>query len=322
MSAIPMPAAPRTRPYSRETDLLVVIFLTVVVLSILYPSSFYSWDNARAILRNLAFDGIMAVGMMALMISGTFDLSIGSTMSLSGVLAGLLAVKYGWPTPLAMLAGLAGGGVAGLVNGWVVARVRVNAMITTLGTMKAVESSALLIGGPGVSNLPKGFTVLGQTELLGLQLPVWIMLALAAGAHYLLRNSRHFRQIYYVGANVKAARLSGIGVERIQILGFTAMGVIAGASGLLFAARIGTALSTAGTGAELRVITAVILGGASLTGGKGSILGALIGVLFIALVSNALLIMDIPAAWHGWVVGTLLVLAVALDSFQSKARES
>lgn len=321
MSAIPMPA-PRARTYSRETDLLVVIFLTVVVLSILYPSSFCSWDNARAILRNLAFDGILAVGMMALMIAGTFDLSVGSLLSLAGVVAGSLAVKHGWPTPLAMTAGLAVAGLGGALNGVLVARVRVNAMITTLGTMKILDGVALLIGGPGIANLPSSFTAAGQTELLGLQLPVWFMLALAGVAQYLLRNSRHFRQVYYVGANVKAARLSGIGVERLQILGFTFMGVIAGAAGLLFAARVGTALSTAGSGAELRVITAVILGGASLTGGKGSIFGALIGVLFIALVSNALIIIGIPAEWQGIVVGVILVLAVALDSYQSKARES
>lgn len=321
MSVIPLPA-PRARTYRRETDLLVVIFLTVVVLSILYPSSFYSWDNARAVLRNLAFDGVLAVGMMALMIAGTFDLSVGSTMSLAGVVAGSLAVKHGWPTAVALPAGLACAGLAGALNGVLVARVRVNAMITTLGTMKILDGAALLIGGPGIANLPPSFTALGQNELLGLQLPVWFMLALAATAHYLLRNSRHFRQIYYVGANVKAARLSGISVERLQILGFTFMGVIAGAAGVLFAARVGTALSTAGSGAELRVITAVILGGASLTGGKGSILGALIGVLFIALVSNALIIIGIPAEWQGIVVGVILVLAVALDSVQSKARES
>jgi ribose transport system permease protein len=314
--------APRARTYSREADLLVIIFLTVVVLSILYPSSFYSWDNARAILRNLAFDGTMAVGMMVLMIAGTFDLSIGSTMSLAGVVAGGLAVERGWPALPAMMAGIGAAGMAGAMNGWLVARIRINPMITTLATMKGLESTALLKGGPGIANLPKSITVIGQTELLGLQLPVWFMLILAATAHYLLRNSRHFRQIYYVGANAKAARLSGIGVERIQILAFTLMGVIAGVAGILFAARVGTALSTAGTGAELRVITAVILGGASLSGGKGSIPGALIGVLFIALISNAIIIIGIKSEWQGIVVGAILLLAAALDSYQSKARES
>jgi len=314
--------APRVRTWSREIDLILVTYLTVIVLSVLYPASFFSWDNARAILRNLAVDGTLAVGMMALMIGGSFDLSVGSMMSMAGVVSGWLAVKHGWPALPALVAGLAAAALGGAVNGLLVARARVNALITTLGTMKALGGLALLIGGPGIANLPESMTVLGQSELLGLQLPVWFMLALAAGAHYLLRNSRHFRQLYYVGANAKAARLSGIAVERIQILGFVLMGVIAGAAGILFAARVGTALSTAGSGAELRVITAVILGGASLTGGKGSVPGALIGVVFIALVSNALIIVGIPSEWQDIVVGAILVLAVALDSYQSKARES
>ncbi|MBI3857731.1 MAG: ABC transporter permease [Planctomycetes bacterium] len=310
----------RSPAYSRELDLLLVIYLSVILLSILYPASFFSWDNARAILRNLAVDGTLAVGMMALMIAGVFDLSVGSTMSLAGVLAGWLMVRQGWPWVPAVVAGLAAAAAGGVVNGLLVAWARVNALITTLGTMGVLAGIALLIGGPGIANLPQGFTAIGQTDVLGLQLPVWFMILLAAAAHYLLRNSRPFRQLYYVGANAKAARLSGIAVEKIQVLGFTLMGLISGAAGILFAARVGTAVSTAGAGAELRVVTAVILGGASLQGGKGSIPGALIGVLFIALVSNALIIIRLSSEWQGIVVGIILVLAVALDSFQSRAR--
>jgi ribose transport system permease protein len=321
MEAKAVPAK-RSQTYSRELDLLLVIYLTVVVLSILYPASFFSWDNARAILRNLAVDGTLAVGMMALMIAGVFDLSVGSTMSMAGVLAGWLMVRQGWPWVPAAAAGLLAAGLGGAVNGLLVAWARVNALITTLGTMGVLAGIALLIGGPGIANLPEGFTAVGQTDLLGLQLPVWFMAVLAAAAHYLLRHSRPFRQLYYVGANAKAARLSGIAVEKIQVLGFTLMGLIAGSAGILFAARVGTAVSTAGMGAELRVVTAVILGGASLSGGKGSIPGALVGVLFIALVSNALIIVRLSSEWQSIVVGIILVLAVALDSFQSRARES
>lgn len=310
------------RRYSREVDLLLVIYLTVIVLSILYPASFFSWDNARAILRNLAVDGTLAVGMMALMIAGVFDLSVGSMMSMAGVLTGWLLVRQGWPVVPAVAAGLAAAALGGAANGLLVARARVNALITTLGTMGVLAGITLLVGGPGIANLPEGFTVLGQTELLGLQLPVCFMIVLAAAAHYLLRNSRSFRQIYYVGANAKAARLSGIAVEKIQILGFTLTGLIAGAAGILFAARVGTAVSTAGVGAELRTITAVILGGASLSGGKGSIPGAMVGVVFIAIVNNALIIMRLPSEWQSIGIGIILVLAVALDSYQTRARES
>jgi ribose transport system permease protein len=316
----PVLSARSARTFSREIDLLLVIYLTVVVFSILYPVSFFSRDNLRVILNNLAVDGILAVGMMTLMIAGVFDLSVGSMLSMVGVTTGWLLVKQSWPVAPAIVAGLAIAGLGGLTNGLLVARARVNALITTLGTLGIFQGIAILIAGPSISNLPAGFTALGQTEILKLQLPVWLMFGLAVIAHYLLQYSRYFRQFYYVGSNGKAARLSGIHVERIQILGFTLMGLIAGTAGLAFAARVGTAVSTAGVGTELRVITAVILSGASLSGGKGSIPGALIGVVFMALINNVLIIARVSSYWQGIVVGVILVLAVALDSYQKKPR--
>jgi ribose/xylose/arabinose/galactoside ABC-type transport system permease subunit len=315
-----LPARP-SRAYSREIDLALVIFLTVVIFSILYPISFFSKDNLRVILNNLAVDGILAVGMMTLMIAGVFDLSVGSMLSMIGVLTGWLLVKQGWSVATSVAASLLVAALGGLVNGLLVARARVNALITTLGTLGIFQGIAILIAGPSISNLPSGFTTLGQSELLNLQWPVWFMFGLAIVAHYLLRYTRYFRQFYYVGSNAKAARLSGIHVERIQILGFTLSGLIAGTAGLAFAARVGTAVSAAGVGTELRVITAVILGGASLSGGKGSVPGALIGVVFMALINNVLIIARVSSYWQGIVVGVILVLAVALDSYQNKTRK-
>jgi ribose transport system permease protein len=311
------------RPPSRELDLLLVIYLTVIVFSILYPYSFFAWDNLRAVVNNLAVEGTIAVGMMALMIAGVFDLSVGSMMSLAGVVTGWLLARQEWSVVPAVGAGLAVGVLGGWINGMLVARAQVNALITTLGTMSVFGGVALLVGGPGIAGLPDGFRALGNTRILGLQLPVWIMLVLAAAAHVLLRYSRTFRQLYYVGSNPKAARLSGIAVDRMQILAFTLSGLIAGAAGILYAARVGTAVSTAGAGKELQVVTAVILGGASLSGGKGTIPGALIGVVFMALVGNALLfIRDVRSEWHSIIVGLILVLAVGLDSWQKRAREA
>jgi ribose transport system permease protein len=313
---------PRAAAHSREMDLLLVIYLTVILFSILYPTSFFSRDNLRVVLNNLAVDGILAIGMMTLMIAGVFDLSVGSMMSMVGVVTGWLLVMRHWAVAPAIGAGLVVASVGGLINGLLVARARVNALITTLGTLGIYQGIAILIAGPSIANLPPGFTALGQTEILRLQPPVWIMLGLAAMAHYLLRHTRYFRQFYYVGSNPKSARLSGINVERIHILGFTLSGLLAGIAGLAFAARVGTAVSTAGVGSELRVITAVILGGASLSGGKGSVPGALIGVMFMALINNVLIIARISSYWQGIVVGVILVLAVALDSYQQKARKS
>jgi ribose transport system permease protein len=321
-TAVLRAGAARARPYSREVDLLLVIYLTVIVFSILYPESFFSWENLRAILNNLAADGIVAVGMMALMIAGVFDLSVGSTISMVGVLTGWLLMRQHWPVVPAVAAGLAVAALCGWVNGMWVAFARVNALITTLGTLGIYGGIAILVGGPSIVDLPGSFTRLGQTEIRGLQLPVWFMLALAGGAHYLLRHARGFRLLYYVGSNPKAARNSGIDVERVQVIAFTASGLIAGVAGLALAARFSTAVSNAGLGTELRVITAVILGGASLSGGKGTIAGALIGVLFIALIRSTLLMADVSPYWHSIVVGAILILAVLLDSIQTRARES
>jgi ribose transport system permease protein len=299
------------------------------VFAILYPVSFFSTDNLRAVLNNLAVDGILAVGMMLLMIAGVFDLSVGSMMSLAGVVTGWLLAKAGWPAAAAVAAGLGVAVLGGLANGLLVAKVRVNALIVTLATLGVFQGFAILIAGPSIANLPESFTRFGQTEVevpvpynppLRVQLPVFGMLALAIVFHLLLTHSRFFRQYYYVGSNPRAARLSGIDVERLQVLGFTLMGLIAGVAGLCFAARVGASVSNAGVGAELRVITAVILGGASLTGGKGSIPGALIGVVFMALVNNVLIIARVSSYWQGIMVGVILVLAVALDSYRSRGK--
>lgn len=312
----------RRPAFSRELGLLVIILLTVAVFSFLFPTSFRSSENFRAILRNLAADGILAVGMMLVMVGGSFDLSVGAMLSLAGVVTGWLMKMKGWPVPLAIGAGLGVAALGGLVNGLIVAKVRVNALIATLGTMGIFQGAAILIGGPGITFLPESFTALGRGEFWGVQSPVWLMLGLAALAHYGLAHTRFFRQYYYIGSNLKAAHLSGINVERMQVLAFTLMGLIAGLAGIAFASRMATSVSTAGVGAELRVITAVILGGASLSGGKGTIWGALVGVVFMALINNVLIIAKVSSEWQGIILGFVLVLAVAVDSMMNRSVRS
>lgn len=318
---IPITPAPRRPRLSRELALLVLILSAVAVCSILFPESFRTPANLQAVLRNLAVDGIMAVGMTMLLVAGVFDLSVGSAMSLAGVLTGWLMKSRGVPVPLAVLTGLVVGALGGWINGFIVAKVRVNALITTLATMGIFQGVAILIGGPGINFLPDSFARLGQSEFLGVQAPVWVMLALGALGHYLLTQNRFFRLFYYIGSNGKAARLSGINVDRVQMLGFTFMGLIAALAGIAFSARVGSAVSNAGQGAELRVITAVILGGASLTGGKGSIWGAMLGVVFMALLNNVLLIARVSSYWQGIVLGIVLVLAVSVDSILNPKRD-
>jgi ribose transport system permease protein len=237
-----------------------------------------------------------------------------------GVITGALMKKAGLPVPVSILIGLTIAALGGFVNGFVVARVRVNALITTLGTMGIFQGIALLVGGPGITFLPDSFTRFGQFEFVGIQAPVWLLLALALLAHYCLTHTRFFRQYYYIGSNAKAAHLSGINVERMQMLAFTLMGVLAGIAGIAYASRIATASSTVGIGSELQAITAVILGGASLTGGKGTIWGAMIGVFFMGLMKNVLIISRVSSEWQGIILGAVLVLAVAIDSVVNRKK--
>jgi ribose/xylose/arabinose/galactoside ABC-type transport system permease subunit len=325
-ATLPKPSKPtkmvrfRILTFSRELALAAVTVLTIGLFSILYPGSFANFSNFSAIVRNLAFEGILAIGMMMLLIGGSFDLSVGSMASMIGVISAALMKELGWPVPLAIFTGLLAAALGGLVNGFIVAKVRVNALITTLGTMGIFQGIALLIGGPGITYLPESFSRFGQSQFLGLQAPVWVLLVLATIAHYAMAHTRFFRQFYYMGSNPKAAHLSGINVEGLQMLSFTIMGLLAGSAGILYASRIATATSTLGVGAELQTITAVILGGASLSGGRGTIWGALIGVFFMGLMKNVLIISRFSSEWQGIVLGAALVAAVAVDSLMNRRR--
>ena len=317
-----LPLKPR-RPakslfFSREMALMALIVFQVIVFSILFPISFPTFANFAAIARNLALDGIMATGMMLMMIGGCFDLSIGGMFSMAGVITGWLMKEAGLPVPLAVVIGLAVATFGGWMNGLIVAKVKVNALIATLGTMGIFRGLSVLLGGPGISFLPPSFSRLGQAVFLGIQSPVWLMSLVVLLFQYLMARTRFFRQYYYIGSNQRAAYLSGINVPRMQMLAFTLMGLLAGLSGIVFASRIATSVSIAGDGAELRVITAVILGGASLTGGKGTIWGAIIGVAFIALINNVLIISAVSTYWQSIIIGIVLVLAVAMDALLNR----
>jgi ribose/xylose/arabinose/galactoside ABC-type transport system permease subunit len=316
-------AKPHAKPgfrLTRETVLILMTLAAMVGATIAFPQSFPTWANLTALLRNMAMDGVMACGMVVLMVSGVFDLSVGSMFSMVGVLTGWMLTSGHVPTPLAVAGGLAIAAAGGTLNGWMVAKVKVNALIATLGTMQVFRGIAVLVGGPGISNLPASFARLGQAEWLGLQAPVWLMAVIVIIGQYLLARTRFFRKYYYIGANAKAALLSGIAVDRMQMFAFGLMGLLAGLAGMTFAARVATATSTSGDGAELRIITAVILGGASLSGGRGTVWGTLVGVFFISLINNVMIFARLSPEWQSIIIGSVLVIAVAMDRFLGRKK--
>ncbi len=305
---------------SRELMLFVLIVLLAGTMAIVYPNNFATKYNMSAVLLNAAQNGILVAGMMLLMIAGSFDLSIGSTLALSGVWAGVAVGWWHLPPELGVLIGLLVGALAGLVNGLIVTRLGINALIATLATMTIYRGLTYLTAGTGVTPIGDGFKAYGQSALLGVQTPFWVMLAVVLIGGWAVAKTRFFRQYYFIGGNARAAKLSGIRVERLTLIGFVIVGVLAGLAGVLGASRLNSAVVSAGIGVELSVITATVLGGASLKGGEGTILGGVLGVFFIALVQNAMIINGIGIFWQPIIVGLVLLLAVSLDRFKQAHR--
>lgn len=299
----------RERTYS----LTMTILLVGIGAAVAFPQTFPTFGNWSQLLLNLSIDTIVAVGMMVLLVSGVFDLSVGSVVAFAGGLAAYGMINFGWPVPLAIGTTLAAAGLIGATNGYLIAYQGVNPMIQTLAMMGIVRGGALLVSGAGIQNLPYWFNAISQSRLLGVQMPVWYMLLTVGAFAFLMHRTVSFRRYYYIGGNERAADLSGIRVRRMKLYGFVLTSLLAGVAGLLLTSRLGTALPTAGRGLELRVITAVILGGASLSGGHGKIVGALLGAVFMGLVSNVMVLARVSGYWQEIILGLILITAVWTD---------
>jgi ribose transport system permease protein len=299
--------------FMREMAMVVLIFITGLILTIFTPY-FFSTTNFIAITRGFAMEGMVVIGMSLLLISGAFDLSVGSVMALAGIVCAWLMVGLKLSIPLAVFGGLVTGGVTGMINGLIISKIKVNPLIATLGMMAVARGVCLgVTEGRPVINVPMDFAWLGQGSLMGLPVPFIIMLVLVIIVDILLRRGRTLRQLYYVGGNEKAARLSGIKVDKIILVTFIASGVFAALAGIISMARLQSGIPTAFIGVELRIIAACVIGGMSLSGGEGTVTGALLGLVFMALVSNAMTLFGVSIYWEGVVTGTILTLAVSLD---------
>jgi ribose transport system permease protein len=311
----------RERLQDRVFSLGAGIVLLCIVMAIVFPTQFPTVENFSQILLNLSIDTIVAVGMMILMISGMFDLSVGSVVAFSGGMAGYLMYYHHTNFLLAIGAGLGGALLIGLANGLLIARAGINPMIQTLAMLGIVRGFALMLSGAGIQNFPYEYIYIGQSKFLGLQAPVWYMIIIVLLFAALVNRTVFFRRYYFIGGNEKAARLSGIRVEKMTVCAFVISAGLAGIAGILLSSRLGAALATSGRGLELRVITAVILGGASLSGGYGKIWGAFLGALFMALINNMLIISRVSGYWQEIILGFILIAVVGLDQWLLKRTE-
>jgi ribose transport system permease protein len=282
---------------------------------------FLSSGNLLALLLSLSIEALIAVAMTNLMVSGGFDMSVGSLVAFTGAATALL-MKNGLPVASAVIIGILTGVAAGFFNGFIVAKVGINPFVTTLASLSLFRGLTMIITrGQNISPLPAAYNAIGQTKVLGIQSPIWITLFFIITGDILLRKSRFFRQNYFIGGNEKTARLSGIPVSRMKIMNYMFTGLFAGMAGIIMSARLGAAAVTAANGLELKVITAVIIGGASLAGGEGTILGAFFGSLLMSLIVNALTLLGVDVYWQTFVTGATLLIAVLIDRIEKIRRE-
>ncbi|HUV84494.1 MAG TPA: ABC transporter permease [Methanosarcinales archaeon] len=304
----------------RELPLLIVILVIGIILSFISPN-FLNAQNIIAVLLGGSFDAIVAVSMTLLLISGGFDLSIGSVAGFGGVMAGKMLV-YGQGPVVAVIVGILSGAFVGLVNGFIIAKIKVNPLITTLAMLSIVRGTIYIITkGLGIPTLPDNFNIIAQKKFYGFQTPIIIMIIFIILAEIFFRKSVFFKQYYFIGGNEESARLSGIRVDYLRILTYVISGTLAALSGILMASRMGGAISTAGTGMELRIITACVIGGCSLAGGEGTMLGSFLGVLLMVLVVNAFNLLGVSVYWQQAVMGTILLVAVLIDVLRRRRFE-
>lgn len=306
---------------SRVYSLSLTILCIAIIACIIFPGQFATRQNFSQLLLNLSTDTIVAVGMMLLLISGTFDLSVGSVVAFAGCIAAYAMFFGQVPVFLAISLALLASLAIGIVNGYFIAYQQVNPMIQTLAMMGIVRGLALWLSGASIQGLPYWFNAISQSKLFGIQMPVWYMLFTVGIFTFLFHYTNFFRRYYYIGGNEKAAELSGIPVSKMKLYSFALTSLLAGIAGILLSSRLGAALPTSGRGLELRVITAVILGGASLNGGLGKIPGALLGALFMGIIANIMVISRVSGYWQEIILGIILIFAVWIDKYLQRKNE-
>jgi ribose/xylose/arabinose/galactoside ABC-type transport system permease subunit len=309
---------------ARESGIAIPLLLLVVVVSAVNPV-FLDIDNLLNIARQISFVFIIGIAMTFVLIGAGLDLSVGSVLALGGVICGIVLRAFMLFMPLwaaiaiAIVFGIGIGVVTGIFNGTIVTRFKIPSLIVTLGMMYIARGIVqVLTRGNPVYPFPDEFNNLGQGYLLGVPNVVYVAVVLGILAHIALTQTAWGRAVFAVGGNTETARLSGINVVKVLTSVYVLCGIAAAISGVLTAARLASALANAGTGMELQVIAACIIGGTSMFGGSGSILGTLIGAAFMSIIANGMVLMKISVYYQSVVIGAIIILAVGIDQFRRR----
>ena len=312
---LPLNRRIRSLVFSQEGILLLIMLVSVLILSAL-SEPFRSLENLLNQGRLLTEIGLVALPMTYIIITGGIDLSVGSIFGLTAVILGYTWQNLGFPLELAILTSLVTATIAGFINGWFIVRVGVPPLIMTLATLALYRGLAEGIAqARSARGYPEWFFQLGQRDLLGVPTQLWILIVTAIIAAIILARTPFGRSLYAIGNNETAARFSGIPVGRNKMLIYAFSGLMAGLAGYIFVSRVSTTRSDMGTGLELDVIAAVVLGGTSIFGGTGSIPGTIIGVVLIQLLKNGLSLTGVTGDSTIIVMGTVLILSILVNNF-------
>ncbi|KLU60653.1 ribose transport system permease protein RbsC [Peptococcaceae bacterium CEB3] len=312
----------RTGSLGERLGLLVALILLVVIFGYLSPN-FLTLTNISDTLLSSSLIGIVAAGMTIVIISGGFDLSVGSNMALTGVIVGSM-LHNGLPQGLSIIAGLCVGVVVGLVNGFSVAKLKINPLITTLATMTIVRGLAYIYsngtsyGIYGTKPVFPNFGFLGVGHLFYIPMPVVLMIVVSVVIYIVLNHTIFGREVYALGGNQEAARVCGIQVEKMQIIIYLLTGILAAFAGIVLASRLSAGIPSAGNGYELNAIAAVVLGGASLAGGKGRVEDTILAVLVLGVLGNGFVLMGLSSFLQDVARGAVLLLAVGIDQMRQR----
>jgi ribose transport system permease protein len=310
---------PSLKRFDLAGQVPLITLLALCLATALLTDRFLSPLNLTNILVQSSIMAVIAIGMTFVIIGGGFDLSVGSTVALAGCIAAMVIVKFGMA--VGVVAGIAAGVAVGLANGVIIAKLGVNPFITTLGTMVLVRGIVYLItgGAPvGDEGLPAAFIAFGSARFLGIHYLVWVPALLLLVLSWVMRATPYGRRIYATGGNREAAYLSGVPIERIIASTYEWCGALAGVAGVMLAARLQSGQPTAGEFYELTAIAAVILGGASLQGGEGTLYKSIIGVFIMIVLGNSLNLLNVDSYWQRVAIGAVIIAAAAADRLRSR----
>lgn len=307
--------------HSQNASVTIALMLLLLLVTVFNGPRFWKLGNLVTVASNASIVGILACGMTMIILLGGIDLSVAANASFASVIMGVFYVNMGWPAWMSLVMGLLAALLVGLVNGAIIAYIRLNPMITTLATQLIVRALSYTTTN-AVSNDVGGafFKAVGRTRVFGV-LPIYVLYFIAVFLvfSYLMNSTPYGRRVFAVGGNESATYLSGINVQRTKLITYALCGLLAGVAGIANALSVSYANPQAMTGREFEVIASVVLGGVSLSGGKGSMTGTFLGVLVMTIINNVLILIGIQSYWQSFAQGMILLAAVYIDSLRSRA---